>query len=296
MKKKISPFLILCSAICFSSSGFFVKAIPWGSFGIGSGRTLVAACVIFLYLKIRKHKLVLNRSVFLCGASIAVSGYCYILSAKMTTSAAAIILEFTAPIFIILFSLLFFRKKPSKLDLIVMPLVICGIVCFFFDSFVGPSTAPNPLLGNIFGLAAGMTYAVVFMMKMLPGSDNLSSIFVGCVISAILGFPALVSEITKPGNCTVQILLMMFLLGAVQYASSYIFMAEGLDHTPAFAASLISTIEPILNPLLTAVMLGEKMGYLTLIGFAIVIGSILCYNLLQDYLDKKNSIKNKESL
>ncbi|MBQ7922273.1 MAG: EamA family transporter [Clostridia bacterium] len=295
MKKKISPFLILCAAICFSSSGFFVKAIPWGSFAIGGGRTLVAACVIFLYLKLRKHKLVFNKSVFLCGAAIAASGYFYVLSAKMTTAAAAIILEFTAPVFIILFSLVFFRKKPTKLDLIIMPIVICGILCFFYDSLVGPATAPNPLLGNIFGLGAGMTYAVVFMMKMIPGSDNLSSIFVGCVISAVIGFPALITEVTTPGNCTVEILVMMFLLGAVQYASSYIFMAEGLDHTPAFAASLISTIEPILNPLLTAFMLDEKIGMFSLIGSVVVIGSVLCYNLIKDHMEKQKTLSNKES-
>ncbi len=294
MKKKISPLLILCSALCFSSSGFFVKAIPWGSFGIGSGRTLVAACVIFLYIKLRKHKLVFNKSVFLCGASIAASGYFYILSAKMTTSAAAIILEFTAPLFIILFSLLFFRKKPSKLDLFIMPVVIGGIVCFFFDSMAGSAMAPNPMLGNIFGIGSGMTYAVVFMMKMLPASDNLSSIFVGCVISAVIGFPALISEISTPGNCTPQILLMMFLLGAVQYASSYIFMAEGLDHTPAFTASLISIIEPILNPTWTALLLGEKMGVLTILGSGIVIAAILAYNLLTGRAEKRNTTANKE--
>ncbi len=47
------------------------------------------------------------------------------------------------------------------------------------------------------------------------------------------------------------------------------------------AASIINAAEPILNPILVAVFYGEVLGRLSLAGAAIVIGSILFYNVCQ---------------
>jgi len=245
-------------------------------------------------MKLRHHRLVINKSVLLCGAAMGASGFLYVFSNKLTTAAAAIILEYTAPVFIILFTAIFFRKKPDKLDITVIPIIVVGILCFFFDSLTASSSAPNPLLGNIIGIFSGMAYAVVFMMKLIPGSDNLSAVFTGCVIGAIIGFPAFVTELTTPEHVSVTVLGMVLLLGVVQFGTSYICMAEGLEHTPPFAASLISTVEPILNPLLAAAFLKETIGSITLVGAVIVIGTILGYNLLKDRQETEKLKSSKE--
>ena len=62
---------------------------------------------------------------------------------------------------------------------------------------------------------------------------------------------------------------------------SAICMAEGLEHTPPLTASLISTIEPILNPILAAVVIGEELGTTALVGAAIVVVGIIAYNVLK---------------
>lgn len=294
MKKKISPLLILCAAVCFSCGGFFSKSIPWGPIAIAGGRALLASVAVFIYMKLKHHKIVFNKSVLLCGACIAVTSYLWSIASKLTSSAAAIILEYTAPVFIILLSFLFFRKKPTKLDIIIIPVIIAGVVCFFFDSLASTALAPNPLLGNLIGLGSGLTYAVVFMMKMLPGSDNLSSIFVGCIIGAVIGMPMIVTELFTPGQTNGTVLLMIALMGLIQYATPYICMAEGLEHTPAFAASLIGTVEPILNPLITAAILHETVGFFTILGAVVILGSIIIYNLLTSHLEKKAKVSHKE--
>ena len=63
-------------------------------------------------------------------------------------------------------------------------------------------------------------------------------------------------------------------------ALAYIFMCSGLKTTPAVTASLISGIEPILNPILVAIFYGETIGSFALVGAAFVIVTVLVYNVL----------------
>jgi len=272
--KNFSPLLILCAALCFSLGGVFVKSLPWASLSINGARSLIAGAVIFGYMKLRRHKLVFTPSVFLGGSMMCATSTLFVFANKMTTAASAIILQYTAPVFIILFMAVFFGKKPDKWDLAAIPVIACGVLCFFLDSLMGGS---GSLAGNLLALASGVTYSVVFMMKVLPGSDNLSSVFTGCVLGGLIGLPSLVQETVFTPSAIVNIAL----LGLIQYALAYICIAEGLEKTPPVAASLIATVEPIMNPILTAVVLQEALGATALLGAAIVILGIIGYNVLK---------------
>jgi len=275
MKKvDLSPLLILAGAVFFSLGGFIIKLIPWGSMAIGGARSLIAGTVIFLYMRLRGHKLVINPSVLLGGGMMCATSTLYVFANKLTTAASAIVLQYTAPIFIIFFMWIFFHKKPDKWDIAAIPVIGFGIVCFFLDSLLGGG---GSLLGNLLALLSGATYAVVFMMKVLPGADNLSSVFMGCVMGAVIGLPFLFTEtVFTPASIGGILALSVF-----QFACAYICMAEGLERTPPLTASLIATIEPILNPILAAIILGEQLGIAAFAGAAIVVTGILGYNFLK---------------
>ena len=70
-------------------------------------------------------------------------------------------------------------------------------------------------------------------------------------------------------------------LGVFQVAVAYILLTNGLRTTPAVTASLVSGIEPVLNPILVAVFYKETMGFFALVGAAIVIVGVVGYNVLQ---------------
>ncbi len=70
-------------------------------------------------------------------------------------------------------------------------------------------------------------------------------------------------------------------IGFVQFGAAYVFMAEGLVSTPPLTASLLSMIEPILNPIWVALIVHERIGPLSLVGAVIVIAGAIGYNLLK---------------
>ncbi len=261
------------SAVCFSLGGVLVKSVPWGVMSLCGARSLLAAVEIFTYMKIRRHRIVIDKSTVFCGLAMTLQGLLYILANRLTTAANAIVLQYTAPIFIILFMWLIFKEKPTKLDGGAVFIILFGVVLFFIDSLSGGGIA-----GNIIAIISGVAYSFVFMMKKFPGSDSLSSVLIGCVFGAVIGLPFMAGEVDFSAKVIVGVLL----IGFIQFGLAYICIADGLNSVAPLTASLISMIEPVLNPILAAVIIHESIGVMAIIGAFIVIGGVCVYNILKE--------------
>ncbi len=271
-KKQYGPLCVFLAAVLYSIGGLCIKVIPWGGMAINGGRTAIALVVIGGYLLAVKHPLRFNRWVALGALCIFFTNTLFSLANKMTTAANAIVLQFTAPIFVILFSLLFWHKRPRRLDVLACAVVFGGVIFFFVDSL---EMGGGP--GNLLALLSGVTYSGVFLMNAMPDSDGISSVFWGDVLSAVTGLPFLLVET----QFTSTALISLTVLGVFQVAVAFILLTEGLKTTPPVTASLVSGIEPVLNPILVAVFYKEAVGSFALIGAAIVVAGVVGYNILQ---------------
>lgn len=263
---------VFLAAVLYSIGGLCIKLIPWHGMSINGGRNIVSVLVVGSYLLLTHHRPRWNRWIVLGAASVCGTNILFTLANKMTTAANAIVLQFTAPIFVILLSLLFWRRRPQKLDVAVCGVTLLGVTCFFLDSLEAGDT-----LGNVLALASGLSYAGVFLLNDLPDADPISSVFWGDVCSAVLGLPYLLKET----DFTAPTLISLVVLGAFQVGVAYILMCEGLKTTPAVTASLISGIEPVLNPALVAIFYHEMIGPVSLVGAVIVVGAVIAYNVIK---------------
>lgn len=263
---------VFLAAVLFSTGGLFVKLVPWSPLAINGMRNLIAGVVFGIYLKWTHHKLVINKAVLFGAVCMAGTTTLYCLANKLTTAANAIVLQFTAPVFVIFLMWIFFRERPKRLDVTACLCVFVGVLCCFVDG-----VSSGNLLGNVVAVLSGVSYAGVFMMNSFPDSDSQSSIFFGQIISALTCSWFVAGE-TDFGLAAVGGILV---LGVFQVAVAYIFMAKGLEDTPAVTASLTTAVEPILNPLLVAWVYHEVVSPLALVGAVIVVGSIVTYNVVK---------------
>lgn len=270
IKEHKGTLFVFAAAVLYSIGGLCMKVIPWNGMSINGGRTAIALVVLGLYLALTGQPLRLNRWVLLGALAVFSTNALFSVANKLTTAANAIVLQFTAPVFVILFSLLFFRKRPTALDIGACGAVFGGILFFFVDSL---ETGGG--LGNALALLSGLTYAGVFLMNDMPEGDAISSVFWGDVLSALTGLPFLVKET----DFTAVAIFSLFMLGIFQVAAAYICLCIGLKTTPPVTASLVSGIEPILNPILVAVFYRERMGPCALAGAAVVILAVVGYNV-----------------
>lgn len=265
---------VFLSAVFFSIGGLFMKLIPWNGLAINSARNVFSVLVLAAFFRIRRHKLIINRTVLVGALAIVGTNILYSLANKLTTAGNTIILQFTAPIWVMVFSSLLLKKKPGRLDLIAAAFVFAGVICFFVDSL-----SSGHLTGDLLALLSGIFYAGVFMMNAREDSDSLSSVLIGMGLNVLTGLPFLIRE--QPFSAGMDVWAPVLILGIFQLGLAYVFLTEGLAITPPVTASLISGIEPVLNPLLVAVFYGEMLTPLSLVGAAIVFLSVIGYNLIR---------------
>lgn len=272
MNQRTGTVCVFLAALLYSIGGLCIKVIPWNGMSINGGRTLIALAVIGLYLAVIRHRPRFNRWIFLGSLCIFGTNALYSVANKLTTAANTIVLQFTAPIFVILFSAVFWKRRPQKLDIAACAVVFGGVLFFFVDSLEAGGA-----LGNLLAVLSGAAYGGVFLLNDFPDSDAISSVFWGDVLSAVTGLPFLLRETVF----TPAALTSLVVLGVFQVAVAYILLTIGLRTTPAVTASLVSGIEPVLNPLLVAVFYGERIGRFALIGAAVVICGVVGYNVLK---------------
>ena len=269
--KRRSVLFVFLASVCFSTGGLFIKLIPWSALAINGARNLIGAAVIGTYLLITRHRIVFSRRV-LTGAlaMIGVTTF-FAISNKLTTAANTIVLQFTAPVFVILMMAVFYHQKPRRLDVITCVLVMLGVVLFFVDGI----RAGN-LIGNITAVLSGVCYAGVFMMNTGENADAISSCFLGQLAAGLAMTPLCFGET----DFTAQTLAAVIALGVIQVGGAYALFSIGIKNTPPVTASLITGLEPIMNPLLVAVFYGETVSTLSIIGSVIVVCTIMVYIFL----------------
>ncbi len=268
MKKENIAMLemLLCAAL-WSIAGIFIKLIPWNGFAVASMRSLVAGLTIALYMLITKKRFVLSRRTLLAGLLSASVYTCFVCSNKLTTAANAIVLQFTSPVFIVVFSALIFKTRIKKADMLVVLFTLAGIALCFIDQLQG-----GYLLGNCVAILAGMFMAGMFMaVGELEGEERFSGILLGQGFTFGIGLPWVI--VTRP-ELTAAAVGCVLVLGVFQLGISYILYIKATKYCPPLACCLLGAVEPLLNPVWVMIFDGETPGPLALIGGIVVVGSV----------------------
>ena len=258
--------MLLCAAL-WSIAGIFMKFLPWNGFAVASLRSLIAGLTIACYMGFTGKCFVCNRKTFLSGILTGCVYTCFACANKLTTAANAIVLQFTSPVFIVVFSFLFFGKKIRRVDLITVLVTLGGIALFFLDRIES-----GYILGNLVAIAAGMFMAGMFLaVGNLEGDERFTAIVIGQAFTFLVGLPFVL--ITRPvmNPTTISSIL---ILGVFQLGIAYILYVKASQACPPLACALLGGLEPLLNPIWVMLFYGEKPGVFALAGGIIVIVTV----------------------
>lgn len=282
-KWNIGPLYLVAAAILWSMAGVLTKFIPWSATSVACLRGLIAAVIQMAYS--RTWKIKLTKPILLTAICYLGETLLFTFANKMTSAGSAIVLQNTSPLYIMLMGLIVLKQKPSKLDCCVGVVIFSGILLSMIDTFRGGELpGSNPLLGNLLALASGLFYAGIFFTSRLPGADALQSTILGNLMYVFF-IPMLFTDqaIMNPASTGVpawQSWLAIFFMGSCQLGLSWICFSRGIKTTPSLQASFITMIEPVLNPILALLILGEAMGTLSVIGSVLVVATIVVHNVL----------------
>lgn len=265
-------FLLLCAAAMMSTGGLFIKSINAGSMTISFTRSLIAGIFFLPFIKWRQIRF--SKNYILLISSYIYLTLSYITATKMTTAANAIILQCAAPLWLYLAYLITGKKKITVKELIPRAVILTGILIIFIDP-ANRSGGSNMIIGNLLALSAGIAYAAeqYLMEKDYPMNDTtLIGIINFCMALFIL--ITMTKQIDYSG-VDVKGWLFFIILGVFQIGLSYILFVKGIRKVSAFEASIISLLEPVLNPIWVLLFVGEIPTVYTAAGFGFILFGII---------------------
>ena len=296
--KKLAVFFVLLAGTLWGCIGLFVRR--YTELGLSSMQTvtvrMVISAVLFaLFVLIYKRSLFIihlkDLWIFIGSGVISVGlfTYCYFSSIELSSLSVAAVLLYTAPAFVMLFSLIFFKERMTLMKAISLVCAVLG--CAMTTGVIGGNLTVT-LAGFLFGLGSGVCYALYSIFSRFalnrgyePFTITLytflfSAVFCLCVTDVR---PVLGVVFADAGSIGYALLFAL-----VSCILPYVFYTLGLKYIKASTASIIATIEPVVATVVGAVVFAEPLaipfGYL---GIALVLLSVVLINL-------KLPIKSKE--
>ncbi len=271
MSERVKAILLLAlTALIWSSGGLAIKLIDWHPMAITGVRSAIAA--ITLAILFRKH-LCFGFSPARIGAAAGYAGLLIsnVIATKLTTAANAILLAYTAPIYVALLAPLVLKEKTRHSDWIFITVTVAGMVLFFLDKL-----SATGLWGNLVAVGTGLSYAVFTLcMRAQKDASPMESVIMGHVVTAACGLPFMLGN--PPGAASCAGLLY---LGILQQGLSLALYAWAIKRLIALEAILITTLEPIFNPVWVALGYGELPGPWAVLGGLVVIAAVTLRGLL----------------
>ncbi len=269
-----SRLLVLSAALLFSTGGAAIKATAFSAWQVASFRSGIAAIALFLLLPAWRRGW--SKRTLLVGFFYAVTLILYVTANKLTTAANSIFLQATAPLYVLLLAPRLLGEPLRRGDMLLAALLVAGMTLFFVQVDPALATAPNPLQGNLIAAASGVTWALTLLgLRWLAGSEQPESAGAAVISGNALAF-LVCAPLAFPvsGSLPLDWAVVAY-LGLFQIGLAYVAMTRGMRGTPAFEASLLLLLEPVLNSIWAWLVHSEQPGTASLLGCALILAASL---------------------
>mgnify|MGYP003302459364 CR=1 FL=1 len=274
-KRKGELMMVACGVL-WSMSGITMKYIDWNPLLIVGGRGVFSALIIYISMRMSGYKLKVSKKSLGIAFLTFMNLVFFVSANKYTTAANAIVLQYTAPVFVLLVTAFVLKRKLRTFEILTVLAALFGIILFFMDQVSG-----NGLSGNIMAVASGFFMGVMYAVtgEIKDDGERISGLVLGHTALAVICIPLGV-YFTDPANITLIPILLVVFLGVVQMGIPYSLYGRATALISGVEVSLISMIEPILNPIWVALIYGEVPGSRALIGAVLIIGAVIAYTVI----------------
>jgi drug/metabolite transporter (DMT)-like permease len=201
-------------------------------------------------------------------ACFATLNLLFMAAMTLGSAASAILLQYTAPAWILIFGAIFLKEWPRRRDIVVLLGGMCGIVMIV----AGTSQEANRV-ALAAALGSGLAYAAVLLcLRALHDLPSQWLTVLNLSASGLVLLPVVMTESLPSGTQ----LVWLAVFGVVQFAIPYVLMARALRYVSPLEAGLITLLEPVLNPIWAYLISPqtETPPVATLMGGAIIIGTL----------------------
>lgn len=281
---------ILAAGLLWGTIGIFVRSL--NELGLEAMqivfiRALITAVVLLVGVLIYDRRLLKIRLRDLwCFIGTAILSilffyYFYFVTIEKASLAAAAVLLYTAPIFVMLMSLVLFREKLTgkKVSACIMAFAGCALVAGIFDG--GSRLSPAALAT---GLLSGFGYALYSIFSRFALNRGYSSVtitvytfLIACLcMLPFADYPAVAGALSVDAGTTVLSSLGLAIFVTV---IPYLLYTAGLAAVASSKASIMASVEPVMACVVSVAVFREPMSVSGAVGILLVIGAIILLNI-----------------
>jgi drug/metabolite transporter (DMT)-like permease len=266
---------LVLAALLWSTSGALTKVLtrPTGLHldepavapqQIAFFRVLVASLVLLPLL--RRRDVSFRPLMLGMAGCFAAMNVLFVFAMALGTAANAILLQYTAPLWMYLASVWWLGEAADRRSLAALLMALAGVGVILVGGW------QEAQLGVVaLGLGSGLTYAgVMVCLRVLRGASPQWLTVLNHVVAALVLVP-FVWHLPAPSPGQLGVLLVY---GVVQTALPYMLVARGLRSVSPQEAGAITLVEPLVNPLWAFLVSGERPGAATLAGGAVILGAL----------------------
>jgi drug/metabolite transporter (DMT)-like permease len=261
--------IMLLTATLWSTSGLGIKLVSWNPVAITGARSFIAA--LLLLAVARKFTIPKSAAGVMASVFYALCMVTFVIANKLTTSANAIFLQYLSPAFVAVLGIVILKEMPSRFDWAVLLGVLSGMILFFIDRI-----GPGAMLGNVTAVFSGLCLAFfIILMRMDSGRTGgrhttLDNMIFSHLLAAAMSVPAVFTSSIPDFPSVAGIVYM----GVFQVGLASILFSYGVRKLTAVGTSIITLIEPVLNPLWVFLVVREIPSLNAVIGGTIIIALV----------------------
>ncbi len=286
MLRRMSPagrarLEIVGAALLFSTGGAAIKATALGPWQVAGLRSGIAAVALLLLVPGARRGL--TPRVLPVAAAYAATLVLFVGGTKLTTAAATIFLQSTAPLYVLLAGPWLLEERVGRRDLVTLIPVAAGLLLVFLGAGPPARTAPDPLRGNVLAALSGVAWAATLLGLRWVGTGRAGAATPMAAVLAgnVLAFLACLPFVGSLAAAAPRDWLAVGYLGVFQIGAAYALLTAAVRHLQALELSLLVLVEPALNPLWTWLAHREDPGGWTVAGGALILGATAARSWLE---------------
>lgn len=253
--------LVFAAALLWSLAGVFIKFLDLPPLTIVFYRSLFAALIFTPFL--RRKDWQLSAPILVSALTYTAAISAFVAANKLTTAANAIVLQYTAPVFVFLFARLVLGEKISRQNGLALAVSMVGVAMISLDSAGEPE-----MVGVMLAILSGVLFAAYMInLRRAESASPVYLTWINNVACALLLLWLVKSQLAL----SLREILILAVMGAVQLGLPYFLFSKGLQMISLQEASLIALIEPVLNPLWVGLVVGEIPSPATIAGGGMIL-------------------------
>lgn len=282
---RLAIVLTAAAPVVWSTGGLGVRLLDYSPWVILFWRGLFMACTVFLWSLANAKPVNGARRISVFGPAlrhgswvvlfIAMSFILYVLSVKNTTVADSLLLQGTAPIFIVVLGWIVLREPVRGVTIAAVLMVISGILVIML-----PSLTHGGFSGNVFGLLKALVFAAgTIGIRRKKEIGLVPTMAVAAAVSAVVAAGVAVSRDISLAVDGVSLLILLY-LGIVQVGVGFILFVRWSRFLEASETGLLVILEAILGPLWVWIVLSERPSVPTIAGGVIILTALIAHTLI----------------